>query len=512
MDLICVTCLSADRKLVPLNDISYLGYDWSDFNLKLSDEICWECKAQFDNIWRFKQRVIQAQEILNNKNKNTDNIKPLSNLSVCDQNLIIRLAWNEEDEEFQDFANDDSLKIFPKEEPASLVEVKEEFFVKEESKHIDTQTESNTKIVRRENRKNYICYQMTEEEMLKAREADRCARAYVEAEFKCEHCFCIFESKKIFDSHSRIHAVTWGDFMCPICCRFYQTEELLQKHKCRHYVMYKCVKCSHKENKKNNIIEHYRTKHEDKEVVCKRCKLKFSTFQERHDHCLTKHKNVHPCNICYKHFKTPCKLENHLLNHTTRRNKATYNCDYCAKVFHYKRSLEAHILSHGALTERAYCVECNLLFKNETTYKVHLKQSVKHMPPENFKYECTVCDKKFYCKTTHRRHMNAIHYNIREFSCDICPKSFIRRDQLTKHMMYTHQGVDKPREKICPHCGKGFHKQQTLLNHIRTHTGEKPFECKLCDACFSQKNTLTSHVRSVHMKMPRKRKFGVRNQ
>ncbi|KAK7884348.1 hypothetical protein WMY93_027471 [Mugilogobius chulae] len=84
------------------------------------------------------------------------------------------------------------------------------------------------------------------------------------------------------------------------------------------------------------------------------------------------------------------------------------------------------------------------------------------------------------------------HRGDKPYSCSICEKTFTRKSTLAVHIK-AHAGV-KP--YCCSICEKGFVKKSSLTVHMRTHTGEKRYSCSTCEKGFSHSSCLKYHERT----------------
>ncbi|XP_065582108.1 zinc finger protein 813-like isoform X2 [Artemia franciscana] len=85
------------------------------------------------------------------------------------------------------------------------------------------------------------------------------------------------------------------------------------------------------------------------------------------------------------------------------------------------------------------------------------------------------------------------HKGEKPFKCDVCDKTFSKAAKLNAHQR-VHTG-EKPFK--CDICDKTFSQACNLNTHLRLHTGEKPFKCDICDKTFSYAATLNMH-HTVH--------------
>ncbi|CAH0602499.1 unnamed protein product [Chrysodeixis includens] len=545
---LCCTCLCRDRQLFQLCRLydgvnilySLLSYDSvaykeGFFKEKGSLYVCWECKAILYKIARFRQQACFTQRQLTMIADGRTDIKTrcLSNLTYYTNNQTITIdssidndfidcgksikSESEEDIPLSELTNIEQ-KSTEIERIQDLKEVKIESTREEVKKRV---LKEEKRILKAEKREDcFTVVLLSEREMQDARLRRRMSMEGLGAEFKCDSCLIMFESKDELVRHNGVHEEKPNQTQCYICLSYINKSEY-EEHRSSHYKKYICKYSNYETYNVLDMITHLKNGHDGVRkksrrietkseaalakkrtpfgYLCIECNKYFEDKNHRWKHIQREHREGHKCSTCGKRFNFRNGLKKHELIHTGGGPRIA--CPICQKMVR-EDLMKTHNKIHSE-RETFTCVECNKVFASRASYEYHIKYTQTHAQNDILKYKCTYCEKGYRSQSELKDHTNYTHLGKTRHKCPICGKALATQRCITRHVRRAHDGVkERVRDQICQQCGRAFGDKKTLREHELIHTGERPLSCEICGCTFRQSASLYTHRRRVHKVYP----------
>uniref|UniRef100_A0A8C5FZE7 Zinc finger protein 532-like n=1 Tax=Gouania willdenowi TaxID=441366 RepID=A0A8C5FZE7_GOUWI len=145
------------------------------------------------------------------------------------------------------------------------------------------------------------------------------------------------------------------------------------------------------------------------------------------------------------------------------------------------------------------CLECNVMFQDESSLAMHYQQAVKSRGQKT----CTICQMLLpnQCSfLSHQRiHQHKSPYICPECGASCCSVNF--QSHVTKTCLHYTRRVCYWVNYMCSMCNTVFTMQSLIVSHLDQHVGNNKvsvFKCPDCSKHFAHKPLMLDHIKAIH--------------